>query len=259
MTDQQSATLLHRSTATLSATPLHCSTAPPHWLLLDFDNCQMATEHLAIPSLVARFNRLYGDKISHLLTYEEFREHFHAQGREVLCASLSKHFGIEVDYPTLYEGREWYIMQHLQQTGVEMAPHLIETLSLLENQRYKFAFVSNNPIQRALAAMRYATNGEGDRLAHFFGTAFFEAGDVQKPNPDVYLRAMEQLGTSPQNCFAIEDSILGARAAISAGVRTFGFLGFTEDAQDMATKLLAEGALACFHDWEELPALISQT
>ena len=46
------------------------------WLLLDFDNCQMATEHLAVPSLIERFNKLYADKIDHLLTFQEFKEHF---------------------------------------------------------------------------------------------------------------------------------------------------------------------------------------
>lgn len=172
------------------------------WLLLDFDNCQMATEHLAVPSLIKRFNELYGSQIGSELTYEEFKQHFHGQARESLCANLSKHFGLEVDYPTLYEDREWRMMQMLQHTGVEMADHLVETLEVLQEQGYKFAFVSNNPIQRGLAAMRYATNRQGDRLARFFGTAFFEAGNAQKPKPDVYLHAMEQLGTSAENCYA---------------------------------------------------------
>ncbi len=232
----------------------HCDTAS--WLLLDFDNCQMATEHLAVPSLIARFNVLYGDQISHPLTFEEFKKHFHGQAREALCANLSKHFGITVDYPTLYDAREWRMMQSLQQTGVEMAPHLIETLALLERKGYRFACVSNNPIQRGLAAMRYATNGEGDRLARFFGTAFFEAGEIQKPKPDVYVRAMEQLDISPQNCFAIEDSVAGARAAISAGIPTFGFIGFADDPQEMATKLKTEGVIACFQEWTEFPGLL---
>ena len=162
------------------------------WILLDFDNCQMATEHLAVPSLIERFNELYADKIDHLLTLNEFKEHFHGQARENLCSNLSKHFGICVDYSMLYDAREWRMMQQLQKTGVEMAANLIETLSILERRGYKFAFVSNNPIQRALAAMRFATNGQGEKLARFFGTSFFEAGDVQKPKPYVYLRAMEQ-------------------------------------------------------------------
>lgn len=226
------------------------------WLLLDFDNCQMATEHLAVPSLIRRFNELYGSQIESELTYEAFKKHFHGQAREILCENLSHHFGIEVDYPTLYDAREWRIMQMLQEKKVGMAENLIETLEILKGEGYKFAFVSNNSIQRGLAAMRYATNGQGDRLARFFGTAFFEAGEIQKPKPDVYLRAMEQLETSPENCYAVEDSPTGMTAAVSAGISTFGFIGFAQNPQEMAKKLTEKGALACFENWTELPALL---
>lgn len=230
----------------------------PTWLLLDFDNCQMATEHLAVPSLIKRFNELYATQIKHELTFEEFKQHFHGQARETLCANLSKHFAIKVDYLTLYEAREWRMMQMLQTTKVEMADNLVETLEALQQQGYKFAFVSNNPIQRALAAMRYATNSQGDRLARIFGTAFFEAGDIQKPNPDVYLRAMEQLGTSAQNCFAVEDSPSGVSAAVGAGIITFGFLAFADEPQEMAKKLEEKGATTSFSHWQEFPALLNK-
>lgn len=226
------------------------------WLLLDFDNCQMATEHLAVPSLINRFNELYASQIGSSLTFEEFKKHFHGQARETLCANLSRHFGIEVDYLTLYDAREWRMMQMLQETGVQMADHLIETLESLQENGYKFALVSNNPIQRALAAMRYATNGQGDRLARLFGTAFFEAGDIQKPKPDVYLRAMEQLGITPQDCYAVEDSPTGVTAAVEAGISTFGYLAFADEPTKMAFQLKERGAKDCFHHWPELPSLL---
>ena len=238
---------------------VNTGTSSSRWLLLDFDNCQMTTEHLAVPSLIERFNDLYGDKIDHLLTLQEFKEHFHGQARESLCNNLSDHFGIPIDYPTLYEAREWRMMQHLKKTGVEMAAHLINTLSILELQGYKFALVSNNPIQRALTAMRFATNGQGEQLARFFGTAFFEAGDIQKPKPDVYLRAMEQLDVSPQMCIAVEDSATGASAAVSAGIQTFGFTGLADDPQITVTKLKEKGVKTFFHDWTELPVLLEFT
>ncbi len=226
------------------------------WLLLDFDNCQMATEHLAVPALINRFNELYRSQIPSELTFEDFKTHFHGQSRESLCENLSKHYNIKVDYPTLYENREGRLMQLLQSTGVEMADQLVETLEALQKVGFRFAFVSNNPIQRGLAAMRYATNGQGDRLARFFGTAFFEAGDVQKPKPDVYLRAIEQLGIIPEQCAAVEDSPTGVKAAVGAGIRTFGFLGFADKPEEMAMKLKENGADTCFNNWQELPDLL---
>jgi HAD superfamily hydrolase (TIGR01509 family) len=229
-----------------------------NWLLLDFDNCQMATEHLAVPSLIKRFNELYAEKIGCELTYEEFKQHFHGQARETLCTNLSKHFGILIEYPVLYKNREWHVLQMLKETKVEMAPHLIQTLEILQKAGYKFAFVSNNPIQRGLTAMRNATNGKGEQLAHFFGTAFFEAGDVQKPNPDIYKRTMEQLDTSPSNCYAVEDSVSGVRSAVGAGITTFGYLAFADHPEEMEKNLKEKGAIACFQDWKEFPQLLKQ-
>lgn len=218
----------------------------------------MGSEKFAIPSLIDRFNNLYGNQIDHPLTYDEFVAHFHGQARETLCANLGQHFGITVDYPTLYENREWYMMQHLQNApdGVPMADGLIEALTTLQTRGYKFAFISNNPIQRALAAMRYATNGRGEELAKLFSCHYFEAGDKQKPLPDAYLRAMQQLGTNPKHAYAIEDSVTGAKAAVAAGLTTFGYTGFADHPNDIKQKLTATGCKECFHHWDDLPGLL---
>lgn len=228
------------------------------WLFLDFDNTLMATEQFAVPSLIAQFNALYENQIEHPLTYDEFKRHFHGQARESLCENLSRHFQIDVKFSQLYDQREWRIMQHLQSLpeGVPMAEHLIETLNHLESQAMSFALVSNNPIQRALAAMRYANNQKGNELARFFGTHFFEAGEVQKPKPDVYLRALQQVSASPGSSYAVEDSLTGATAAIKAGLTTFGFTGFADDPNEMKNKLLEVGCEATFHSWREFPGLL---
>lgn len=234
---------------------------PSQWILLDFDNTLMGTEQYAVPSLIARFNDLYGDKIDHPLTFEAFKKHFHGQARENLCANLSKHFGITVDYPTLYDAREWRMMQHykkLKETsgGVQMAEGVLDALTALQQQGFHFAVVTNNPLQRAFTAMRFADNNRGADLARFFGSDFFEAGDVQKPKPDVYLRAMEQLGTNPAVCYAVEDSASGASSAVAAGIPTFGYTGFASDPAGLAATLTAKGCVATFAAWQQFPSLI---
>jgi len=227
------------------------------FLFADFDNTLMATEQYAVPSLIARFNALYGGQISHPLTFEEFKKHFHGQAREVLCENLSKHFGITVDCPLLYELREERMMEHLRQVegGIPMASHVVEVLTALAARGVVLSFVSNNPIQRAMAAMRYAGNGQGDALAGLFGTRWFEAGGVQKPKPDVYLRAMEQVGAAASQSFAVEDSVSGAKAALAAGLTTYAFTGFSDTASGEA--LVKLGCKAAFNDWRELPALLT--
>jgi len=223
------------------------------FLFADFDNTLMATEQFALPSLIERFNALYEAQAGRALTLTEFKTHFHGQGRETLCSNLSKHFGIPVDYPALYDDREARMMAHLQAVkgGIPMAPHLIEKLTALKNAGATLSFVSNNPIQRAMAAMRFADNGRGDELAALFGTRWFEAGEKQKPLPDAYVRAMRQVGATPAQSIAVEDSVTGITAALAAGMTVYAFTGFNDDAAAASEKFLKMGCAGVFNDWRD--------
>lgn len=41
-----------------------------------------------------------------------------------------------------------------------------------------------------------------------------------KPDPEVYVRALDSLGLAPESCLAVEDSEVGLRAAMGAGLAT---------------------------------------
>ena len=228
------------------------------WLLLDFDNTIMATEKYMLPSLIARFNELYGERISQLLDLQQFHEHFQGQVRESLCRKMSEHFGFHVIYEDLFDAREWRVMQHLQSIpgGVEIAPGLIEALYQLQQKNWRFAVVSNNAVGRYVTAMRFAEQGRGEELLRFFGTSLFEAGDVHKPKPDPYVRAMQQLNARAADCIVVEDSITGVQSGVVAGARVYGYTGLAEHLQTQSEKLLAAGCVACFDDWRLFPDMI---
>ena len=40
-----------------------------------------------------------------------------------------------------------------------------------------------------------------------------------KPNPDIFMKAAELLGISPEECIVVEDSPAGIRAACAAGMK----------------------------------------
>ncbi|SDX18853.1 haloacid dehalogenase superfamily, subfamily IA, variant 3 with third motif having DD or ED [Haloarcula vallismortis] len=46
-----------------------------------------------------------------------------------------------------------------------------------------------------------------------------------KPEPDIYEQGAAELGVAPGDCWAVEDSTAGARAAVAAGMTTVGFRG----------------------------------
>jgi HAD superfamily hydrolase (TIGR01509 family) len=86
-----------------------------------------------------------------------------------------------------------------------------------------------------------------------FKGRIFSAQDVAhgKPAPDVYLLAAHTLGYDPKTCFAVEDSPNGARAAVAAGMYTFGCA-----AQIDPALLEAAGVNEVFHNMSDLPTFL---
>ena len=67
-----------------------------------------------------------------------------------------------------------------------------------------------------------------------------------KPAPDLFLYAAERMGASPERCVVVEDSPLGVRAAVAAGMDVYGFTAMTPAERLVgATQLFSElGQLA---------------
>ena len=72
-------------------------------------------------------------------------------------------------------------------------------------------------------------------------------GGKAKPAPDVFLAAAADAKTPPERCIVLEDSRLGTRGAVAAGMICYGF-----DPHGDGEALLAEGARAVFTRLDEI-------
>jgi beta-phosphoglucomutase-like phosphatase (HAD superfamily) len=81
---------------------------------------------------------------------------------------------------------------------------------------------------------------------------------TSKPDPAVYLHACAQLGISPEEGLAVEDSIPGALSAVRAGCPTIGNLRFVAPAERAEREALLReaGVLAVVSSWTELTDLV---
>jgi beta-phosphoglucomutase len=59
-----------------------------------------------------------------------------------------------------------------------------------------------------------------------------------KPAPDVYLRAAELLGVTPQNCIVFEDSPTGVQAARAGGMHVVGLTTTMSELKDVDLEIL---------------------
>ena len=92
---------------------------------------------------------------------------------------------------------------------------------MLKSLRLPFCVGSNS--SQARLAMTFEVTG----LAPFFKGRIFSGEDVKegKPAPDLFLHAAARCGVAPQNCLVIEDSEMGVRAALAAGMAVWHFTG----------------------------------
>nr|WP_290694367.1 HAD-IA family hydrolase [Halomonas sp. UBA3074] len=79
---------------------------------------------------------------------------------------------------------------------------------------YPSAVVSNGPESKILTALK-ATG-----LTHYFGKRFFSGytANCWKPEPCLHLHAASIMGYAARDCIAIDDALVGVRAALQAGM-----------------------------------------
>jgi HAD superfamily hydrolase (TIGR01509 family) len=101
-----------------------------------------------------------------------------------------------------------------------------------------------------LVKMRTTLHHTG--LLHHFGDRLFSAAGMRrgKPHPDIFLHAAKVMGAEPAACAVIEDSPVGVRAGVAAGMTVFRYAALSD-----GKKLSAAGG-RIFTDMQDLPALL---
>jgi HAD superfamily hydrolase (TIGR01509 family) len=90
-------------------------------------------------------------------------------------------------------------------------------------------------------------------LPRFAGRIFsaYEVGNW-KPQPDLFLHAAATLAVPPAACAVVEDSALGVRAGVAAGMKVIGYAPLAHDAME-----LARLGATVIRNMDELPARLN--
>jgi len=236
---------------------------PVEALLCDADGCLFPSEEPAFEASAGVTNEfLEAIGAERRFTAEELRLATTGKTFRTTAAALAAEEGVALE-PALLEG--WVederraVTAHLGRV-LAPDPHVCESLGRLA-RGYSLALVSSSAIGRIEACLR-AT--ELDRL--FPADKRFSAESslpvpTSKPDPAVYLHALERLGVAPRRTLAIEDSVPGALAAVGAGCPTIGNLTFVPPGErvERAAALESAGVDGLISSWGELELLLLET
>jgi beta-phosphoglucomutase len=119
----------------------------------------------------------------------------------------------KLEYATLKNN--WYVEFISKMTPDEILPGSLDFIKELRNANIRIAVGSaskNTPmiLERVGILELFDAVADGNNI----GKA--------KPDPEVFLKAAEMVGTDPVNCVVFEDAVAGVQAALNAGMMCIG-------------------------------------
>lgn len=160
--------------------------------------------------------KIFLDKHDISISDQELKDHVYGRTNAEIFPYIFK------DKYTPAKGEEWAnekeaIFRDLYKKEVKPVSGLLDFLKELKRKRIKAAVGTSAPVENLNFIM------ESLDLRHYFD-AFLHSAHVSKgkPDPEIYLKAAEQLNVDPECCVVFEDSVAGVKAGLNAGMKVVG-------------------------------------
>ena len=178
-------------------------------------------------------------------------EKYHYLAWQTACKAVGTDLSDEEYYPLRSTGGEYISNVVAEKRGAPFTPEekafffdtkhktfarLTENLSEDDLIRGVIPFLdllSHHGIRIAVASSAAATSSllEKYNLKHYFSVILDGNTAVKKkPAPDIFLTAAEKLHVKPERCLVFEDSIVGVKAALAAGMQVIVVGKYAADA-----------------------------
>ncbi len=125
---------------------------------------------------------------------------------------FKRKMGDAFDYLTIRDRRRELVSAYMESNGITQKPGILPLLTYCHEKNILTAVATATAREDAQKRLKMA--GLSDMFSNIVGGDQVQNG---KPDPDIYRIAAEQVGLSPQECAAIEDSPNGIIAAFAAG------------------------------------------
>ena len=135
-----------------------------------------------------------------------------------------------------------------EKSGVPLKPGVMKLLEYGKEKGLKMAVATSS---RREYATRLLTNG--NIYSYFEGYVFGDMVAHSKPEPEIFLKACEQIGVRAENSVALEDSPSGIRAAHAAGMYPVMIPDLVEPTGEIAAL-----TYRIFHSLEEVIPMLNE-
>ncbi len=147
-------------------------------------------------------------------TFELFEKCIGISTEEALPMVIS-YFGRKVDVDAIYKGCCRNFEKYMQTNPIPLKPGARQAVEYFHKRGFKLGIATSN-IHEWVSKILCKNQLD----SYFSVMVTSEDVTTPKPDPEVYLRCAQQLKTDVAQCLAFDDSVAGATAAISAGMRT---------------------------------------
>lgn len=164
----------------------------------------------------------------------------------------------ELEYYVSQEMNE--VIKNLEAEAEECEGATAELEKLAQTGKYRMSVVSSSAKPRVVASVKKVGQDKYFPDDVIFSAATSLEHPTTKPDPAIYLYAMDVMGCKPENSLAVEDSKSGAMAAIRAKIHTVAYVGsYPEEEQDeKADMLMGLGCEALMRKWSEFPDILKK-
>ena len=186
------------------------------------------------------------EKISFQCFQEVFKEYNYKMdekfylkmiGRNVksIKTIMEEEYGADFPFDIIYKKKAKLALEITNKNGVIVKPGVHELLDYLNEENYKIAVATSTRRERALELLEEAKIKDkvnyvvcGDQVEN------------SKPDPEIFLKAAQGLGVTPEKCIVIEDSDAGITAAYAAkmiGIHVPDMKFLEADTKELAFKI----------------------
>lgn len=148
---------------------------------------------------------------------------------------LKAKFGEDFDYKSIRAKRIELMNAFILENGIEVKKGLLELLEYLKEKNYKIAVATATDLERT--KMYLNKIGIFEYFHKIICGSMVENG---KPQPDIYLKACEELELEPKECIALEDSPNGILSAHRAGCKPIMIPDLSEPDEETKKLLFAK-------------------